>query len=62
MPNIRTSCLSVDECDTPDEVRQNFDDVYGHLRALQGEINNLAAALRKLSRPSVKPHAEKGGQ
>lgn len=50
MPDIRTSCLLVEECDTPDEVRQQFDAVYDILRAFRAEIEAIKkenAALRK---------------
>lgn len=52
MQDVRNSCLSVDECDTPDEVRQQFDILFGHIRELQSEIEALK------SRPGPVPTEE----
>jgi len=41
MQEVRNSCILAEECDTPDEVRQHFDDVYRHLREYRIAIQEL---------------------
>jgi len=57
MRDIRASCLLVSECDTPDEVRQVFDEVFAVLREHR-------AAIEAIQKPPTveKTTAKKGGK
>lgn len=58
MRQIRNSCLSVEECDTPDEVRDILDDVYAILGEHRAAIESLQASHDE---PAKKKPAKKGG-
>lgn len=59
MRDIRSSCLLVSECDTPDELRQAFDDVYAILKDHRAAIEELQKSKAK---PPTKTSKKKGGK